>query len=385
MGVSVGSLIFFVAVFLSPVYLFPSGLPQPADLVFLLFAGYVVLNALYGRQEVRLPGFTLLWGALVLWVSVVAVSWAIIDGDGSLAFRALYYVYNLVVGVSVILFFRGRQSTEKVVIVSFVAALLLSFLGAIVDLGFGVRVTGFFNNPNQLGYFSLLSMAIVAVASRFSLSAPVAMVGMVSGLIAAMAASSLAAWGGLLFLLAAYVVQNSTGFSAVIKGVGAVASGVIAVLVVDVMQQGSLMGNVEARLDRAPDKVSEVVEERRYDRVLAHPEYWVLGAGEANQSSQRFGGYAGAEVHSSLGALLLAYGAGPLLIFLFMLGILVKRAPLSVGLVVLGVIFYSLTHMGLRFTPFWLLLAVIYVLYVDRLGRRSARNGVSPNVGAADA
>ena len=89
MGVSVGSLLFFVAVFLSPVYLFPSGLPQPADLVFLLFAGYVVLNALYGRQEVRLPGFTLLWGALVLWVSVVAVSWAIIDGDGSLAFRAL--------------------------------------------------------------------------------------------------------------------------------------------------------------------------------------------------------------------------------------------------------------------------------------------------------
>jgi len=62
MGVSVGSLLFSVAVFLSPVYLFPSGLPQPADLVFLLFAGYVVFNALHVRHVVRLPGFFILWG-----------------------------------------------------------------------------------------------------------------------------------------------------------------------------------------------------------------------------------------------------------------------------------------------------------------------------------
>jgi len=320
-------------------------------------------------------------GVLVLWVSVVAVSWAIIDGDGALAFPALYYVYNLVVGVAVILFFRGRQATEKVLIFSFVAALLLSLLGVIVDLGSASRVTGWFNNPNQLGYFSLLSIAIVAVASRFSLSSPVAMVGILSGLIAAMAASSLAVWGGVALLSIAYLVANAKGIGGFLKGVVAIMATMVLVLVIDVSQQGALLGNVEARLDRAPVKVAEVVQERRYDRVFAHPEYWFLGAGEAHQSHDRFGEYAGAEVHSSLGTLLLAYGLGPLILFLVMLGIILVRSPVAVGLVLLGVMFYSLTHMGLRFTPFWIFLVAVYIFHVDRKDRRSVGDGALPSVG----
>lgn len=371
MRISLGSSLFFVAVFLSPLYVFPSGQPQPSDLVFLLFSGYVFFNAFHSQEGVFLPRFAGLWGALVLWVSMVAVSWAIIDGNHALGFPALYYLYNLLVGVAVILFFRGGESAAKVLIVSFAAALLFSFLGVIVDLGSGTRVTGWFNNPNQLGYFSLLSMAIIAVASRFSLSGRVAMISMMSGLVAGLAASSLAVWGGLVLLFAAYMVANARGFGSYLRAVSAVAGAIVAVLAVDAVQQGSLLDNVETRFDRAPQKVAEVVEERRYDRVFAHPEYWLLGAGESHQSRDRFGDYAGAEVHSSLGTLLLAYGLGPFLIFLGMLGVLLVRAPLPVGLVLLGVMFYSLTHMGLRFTPFWILLAVIYVLYVDRAGRHS--------------
>lgn len=144
-----------------------------------------------------------------------------------------------------------------------------------------------------------------------------------------------------------------------------------------VLQNEQIKESVKMRFERAPEKISALYEERNYDRVFAFPEYWILGAGKADNSYQRFQDYAGAEVHSSFGNLLLSYGLGPFLIFIYILGILFSRAPLPVWFVLGGVLAYSLVHMGLRFTPFWILLVVIYTFYIDNKTKKTPEHSLS--------
>lgn len=378
------SSVLFLAVLASPVYVVASGLPQPADMVFLLFAGYLGISLVATSGAICFPGFFKLWASLVFWVCLVALSWAIVDGDYALARPALFWIYNFIVGLAVFQYLRRAEGGEKVLAIAFVGALIVSFVGVVVDLGAGGRVTAWFNNPNQLGYFTLLALATIAVLTRFELRKWWLMLGWLAGGVAAFSAASLAVWGGLVALVGGYLLANVNSLK------GAVRMGLVGIMllmgvvVFDYAGSGVLSAGFESRLDRAPEKIAGIVEERNYDRVVAFPEYWGVGAGEASRSVDRFGEYSGLEVHSSLGMLLLSYGIPALLMFLVMLGVLLKRAPLPVALVIMGVLFYSLTHMGLRFTPFWLFLVVVYFVYVDAprkiaMGTQNGRGGGRAN------
>lgn len=307
----------------------------------------------------------------------MAVAWALIDRDWSLAFPALFYIFNFLVGLALIFTIRRDQRAANILAFGVMVGLAFSFVGVLIDLGYGDRVTGWFNNPNQLGYFSLLSMGILAILAGFRLRSYVVVLGMVFGLVGLLSSASLGAWGGAVFIALAYLVANVGNVSFYVRGVIALLVICSVMWAVDYARDVAIIDNMETRIARAPSKLDGVFEERRYDRVFAFKQYWLLGAGESHGSEARFGEHTGAEVHSSFGNLLLSYGVGPFLLFLGMLGYLFIRAPLAVGFVLLGVMFYSLTHMGLRFTYFWILIAVVWSLHAAPRARYPLVNSKS--------
>jgi hypothetical protein len=104
-------------------------------------------------------------------------------------------------------------------------------------------------------------------------------------------------------------------------------------------------------------------EERGYDRIWNHPEYWVLGSGEGAYERFKDTTIIGShELHSSLGTLFFCYGAVGLLVFLIFMWTVMRRTRLHAWLVMAPAFAYGMTHQGLRFSLMWVLLGVVVAL-----------------------
>ena len=359
----------FVAIATSPVYVLPSGNPQPADVLFAIAAGVALFRALYLAQGFQRGRFPISWIALTVWVTTVCLAWGLILQSHEFIRYALFWLYNLAIGGLIVYFLSSVRSAPDVLASAIAAALIVSSVGVVSDLGFGTRVTGWFNNPNQLAYYSLCAMAALLVIYRFRLPIRVLPIaGMISGLVGIFASASLAAMGGLLALSAAYLCANVTSIHSARKLVGVLLVIVAGFIAAEFGSGGYISDNVSGRMDRADAKLESWFEERRYDRIIAFPEYWAFGAGEGHL--YRFQPYGDSEIHSSLGNMLFAYGLPGALLLSWLLIVATWRGGLSGWLVLAAPMIYSLTHMGLRTTMFWILIAVMW--YVFSVARRSS-------------
>ena len=111
-------------------------------------------------------------------------------------------------------------------------------------------------------------------------------------------------------------------------------------------------------LSRNPDDPLSLWK-RGYSRLVEHPEYLPLGAGEG--AFGRLTDLREKEFHSSLGNILMSYGVvglGLLFGFFFV----VFRSSPRINLFYFGLIMlYGVTHMGMRDTMLWIFLGLVYV------------------------
>jgi hypothetical protein len=108
-------------------------------------------------------------------------------------------------------------------------------------------------------------------------------------------------------------------------------------------------------------------EERGYDRILAHKEYWLLGAGEG--ATDRFAAttrISTAEIHSSMGTLFFCYGIVGITLFLVFLYRVAKGAPLRSIVMLAPALAYTFAHQGLRSTSAWILFGVFVAIKVSQ-------------------
>jgi len=352
---------------LSSLYVFPSGQPQPADFILLAFVG--VMGAMALRDEhLALSPFMAVWTLMVLWVLLVCLAWALIMQSSAFFIRAAFFLFNLLVGMALLRFLSVYSEGAYGLIRAAVSiALLISASQVVVQLTLGVgRTTGSFNNPNQLAYFSLCGIVVLMLLDDFHPRLrPLTLAGLGAGVVGILAASSLAAMGGLVLVAVGWAMANVTNLRHLVR-LGVVVTGVLALLlVIDSHSQSQVRQNLQARLEVAPDKVDRMVEERQFDRLLMFPHYVILGAGEAER--QRFAPHDRHEIHSSFVTMLFAYGLPGLVLFLAVLVTAVWHAPLYVWVGLAGPLLYSVTHNGLRTTLFWIVLVLCWHLYRRRL------------------
>lgn len=359
----IGAVLLFLGLSLSSLYLFPSGAPQLADFVLIGFSGVMLVMSL-GDKHLKVSPFAICWGMMVLWVLLVCLGWTLIMQTTTFFKPAQFFLFNFLMGMSLLRFLHVYGDRALGIIRSGVSISLLIAAGyTVMQLAMGIsRTTGSFNNPNQLAYFSLCGVVLLLMLDDFHIQMrPLALAGIASGVLGILAASSLAAMGGGVMVLAGWALANAKQVKHFARLLLLLPLLLLGVLVANVSSDGQVLRNLEARLDRAPGKVDSVYEERKFDRLMNFPEYAILGAGEAER--ERFAPYDGHEIHSSFINMLFAYGLPGLGLFLLTIAIVLRQAPLYVWAAVAGPLIYSTTHNGLRSTLFWMVLVIGWHLY----------------------
>ncbi|MEO7735805.1 MAG: hypothetical protein ABIY55_32925 [Kofleriaceae bacterium] len=364
-------LLWSLVVLLFPVYLFESGIPQPAD-----WLGLVLMVHLLGSWNGRLPGPSVRPLKVLLmflgYVLIVNVVWSFamfsfsLNGKDGFLMSPTFYIFNALMFFTFLLMFQryGEFVLWLTVRLVLAAALLQVLASFVVRSGHG-RSTVMFNNPNQLGYYALLSACIILLGQkRFRISTVMVTAGLAACAYLALLSASKAALASICGLGIVLVIGNIRTMALALLVFGALI----------------LTNNpFSAAIDRAQQRIENdqsygFIEERGYDRIIAFPEYWVVGAGEGAYRRFKDTSVIGAhELHSSMATLFFCYGiVGVVLFGLFLWGTM-AGAELRAWLIVGAGFAYGMTHQGLRFRMLWLLLALVCSMRELASRERAAR------------
>ena len=239
----------------------------------------------------------------------------------------------------------------------------LSILIQVASISVGsrplVRDIGFFNNPNQLGYYALLAASIITVTQlRFRLSVVWAGSCLLGALWLAAISLSKAALGGVVGLILLLTGARPRIILLMI---------VLALGLSRMIDLTPLGQNIQARVEHLG--WDDSLEGRGYDRIWKYPEYLVFGAGEG--ADDRFGWTA--EIHSTFAMVLFCYGIPGSFLFLAFFYELFCLAGWQYFKFLLPALLYGLTHQGLRFTEFWILMAVVTCVGMESSPARSRK------------
>jgi hypothetical protein len=346
-------------------YVFPSGNPQPAD--FLLLLTIVATLLIAWRQLPNESGLYIALGLFVGWIVLVNTIWYFISPDFVFLRKTSFYLYNALVFLFVIA--AGYHDWERLKVViwwSCVIALLAQFLYLeFVFHGLGKRATGTFNNPNQLGYWALLVMACLAVVKERTPLRIWDVLALGAGFyILMLSLSKAASISGMLLVLLIIAFCRLQRVSGLVLGAG-LALGLMFELasggLVERFMSFEPVANLEHRLSGIGTQEDDSLLHRGYVRLIQHPQYLAFGAGEGGfERLSRDAEKQGKELHSTLGTILMSYGLIGLGLFGMLLFVTFVRAPLASAAYLGPVMLYSITHMGLRFSLFWVFLGLVY-------------------------
>lgn len=335
--------------FTKPFYIFPSGGPQIADgLIAMLFFWGIFSGSRPSRETFGVLNSALLFSAYTLVINGI---WAMILADPSMLKTPIFYFFNTVtIFIVLSLHARDRDSALRILTTGIVLSLAIQSVLSVALLGMGSsrRSDLFFNNPNQLGYWGLLSVSIFCVLTRM------VRIRMV--------------WQIAVFLMGFYLVALSLGKAATLslgilfvlhfskKWWHFVLAVICGGIVLMVLQNQPILQDLATRLATIGHQQDDSLAGRGYTRIWNHPEYLLFGAGE--YGLVRFPGE-DRELHSTLGTLLFSYGAVGFSLFAMIMLRLLRRAGLSNFLYLAPAFAYGLTHQGLRFSLLWILMAVV--------------------------
>lgn len=158
------SFLLATAIALLPVYLFSSGNVQPAHVVLILFAALMLT-----RRGLSIE----LWAFLLAGVSVYSFAlesfYVVMGGSVKYLVNSAFFFYNFFISVTVYSYCRlyGVSSlVPGLVVASAIALLSVVLVGVLPDTVEGSRSTATFNNPNQLGYFSVCILSLTYLLYR---------------------------------------------------------------------------------------------------------------------------------------------------------------------------------------------------------------------------
>lgn len=350
--------------FLLPIYIFSSGLPQPGDLMIfpLLPAALTSWNGRLSKVSAR-PIRSL--ATFVLWCFLVNYAWMIILGKFALIGKdaflliPLFYAYNALILLCVlVLHQRFGEPFLRLTLNAVLVTALVQVAASLVVSSPGGRHAVLFNNPNQLGLYAMLSANILAFGRRrLGFGALKSAVGLTACVYLALLSASKAALAGsvLLFLIA--LLNNPR---------------TVVLLAIAMVGLLSFPNPLTRSMERTAMRLGEeqeggFFEGRGYDRIWNHKEYWVMGAGEGGLTRFKDTSVIGDhELHSSAGTLFFCYGFVGLGMFVAFLLRVIEGATLRNALMLAPAFAYGLAHQGLRFTLFWILIGIFICLKEQR-------------------
>ena len=346
-------------------YVFPSGNPQPAD--FLLLLTIIATLLIVWRQLPEEPALYIAVALFVGWIVLVNAFWYFLRPDFLFLKKPSFYIYNGLVFLFVIAAgYHDWQRLKTVIWWSCVIALFAQLLYLeFVFHGLGKRATGTFNNPNQLGYWGLLVMACLAVVKERAPLRVLDILALGAGFyILMLSLSKAASISGMLLILLIIAFCRLQRASALLLSVLLMLGLVFQIAsggLVERFMSLEPVANLEHRLSGIGSQEDDSLLGRGYVRLIQNPQYLAFGAGEGSfdrltEDAEK----QGKEFHSTLGTVLMSYGLIGLGLFGLLLFVIFVRAPLASVAYLGPIMLYGITHMGLRFSIFWVFLGLVY-------------------------
>lgn len=368
------SIVFLFGFSISSLYVFPSGLPQPADFVLLI---WVLLGMFTGqtlkvdKRYSRVLLFSVLFAA---WSVIVSFVNTLIYSDANIAFRSIFIVYNVLIFASLaIQMTRNFERYRKVVLYGAVCATVFSTLGVAVNYSSSLsRLTGWLNNPNQLAYYSLTISSILLITGRpTEIVKPWFLAAFLLNLYLVFLAASLTAMVAVPVILLGFILRVFLELRTALKlrffGATLALGAVVFIALLDFLAD-RLLFRFERRISIAEAKIDDI-EGRGFDRLLDYPDFIFFGMGEG--AIWRFEG-AVHEIHNTLLTVLFSYGPIGLLLFLGVLISAIWKRPIYFSACMTAIMIYGITHNGIRFTVFWMFLAVAIAAHAKVIMRNRA-------------
>lgn len=363
---------------LRPVYLFPSGGLQVADVVLIglfvyLFASFGVDR--HGQEDVKIAFTAML--PYILWVITVnLITFITIDSraassqNHSLLISCLFPIFNLFAVMTCIMLNqllgeRFSNILEK----GLVATSLVSAALVLMSSNGVARTVGGFNNPNQLGYYAVVISTIALIYSK-DFSNKSLLIILVCMLYSVVKSQSKAAVVAIAALLVFVVLFEPTLETHLNKKVRALIVVLILLGVLFILSDASFfsgnqfLSTLKRRMDNMfSENDSDLFYGRGYGRITEMNGAQIVW-GEGEGAYYRFSILHGKEIHSTYASTLVSYGVvGLALLFLAIYSLLFQHShSIMVPLLLFsGIFLYWITHQGIRTSMVWILFAVWYV------------------------
>ncbi len=365
-------IIIFMA--LKPIYVFESGSLQPCDFFLALYMVYHFIRTKGSIPWRNInPLFVFIILCVICWQCMVNVFWYVAYSDVYFLLSSVFYIYNL----GAFLFFvklglRTSLTNFKFSIaVGTILSASVALLGVVLNYGnySSIRSTGFFNNPNQLGFYGVILFTLLFFVKDV-LSRPWRIFLLCASACIVMASSSKAAFGGTCILAVCYILFDKNKQS-VFNNLGKIFLLACFVFLIysflssltSTTTDNSMISNMQYRILHMADKAdSDLATGRGYARIFEMGVNFFWGMGEG--AFYRFHTLKGLEVHSLFVNLLVSYGVIGVLGYTCIVGYVlingVKRTLYNVA-GFSGIFIYSFTHNSIRNSVVWLILALLCV------------------------
>jgi hypothetical protein len=338
---------YFVA---KPFYVFASGSVQPAEVALLLiFAIIVGSERIAWEPSLRQVYF---WAfAFIAYAVLCNLAWAVLLVSSDIAISAAFYVFNGI-GLLTSLYLVQRFGRS---------ALVTAFYGCVATVAvqlvatnyfehldeYATRTLGFFNNPNQLGYWSVLTATIILVIQRnVRISNMIAATASLCCLYLAALSLSKSAIMAMCILFVLHFVRRPVYLIVAIAFI---------FTFFQTFESTDLFLRLEHRYQLLGTDSDDTLEARGYDLLWNYWQFVFFGGGEGEW--HRFHRYR--ELHSSFGTILFCYGIIGAICFSMFLTKIGRVTGLGNVLYLIPAFIFGVAHQGLRFTLFWVLLGIL--------------------------
>lgn len=378
-----------LAMLLSPLYLWRSGLPQISHMIAALaFGKRFIVNPklLYFRKE---------WLSLIyfnVYSFLVAFVVYIIYADLQTLIAPIYYLFGFLVFLQIITVYLERER-QFLTSIFWLHLLMLILITTISLLGIGrseihegIRMMFAFNNPNQMANWTIWVVVILSVSARALYNSWIP--GLLALVIAAVLINlslSRAGFVGIFVLGVFYLglvmyhlviwirkqlpINKSILFRFAILFIAVIIILSLIIFFANYFSHGlSAFGFFSSLINRVINTdINFELGIRAYDRLWHYPQYLIFGAGEgatfrfAEKSTIPVEWNIIYEVHSSWAGLIFNYGLVGFFLFALFLFFVIKRLNyLWFKLILLGPFIFGFSNYNIRNWYFWVGLAVVY-------------------------
>lgn len=356
----------FLGIATSPLYLLSSGSPQLSHLFLFLFSILVLLK--FGISRDKYFYFFLFFVFFCFLINIFYIYkdlFQIKFIEIKYLRVPLFLTYNFIITISIISYFRHQKHFD-LVLYGLVISILIIFFHLIYEVfsdNLGYRYTAYYNNPNQLGYFSTCCFALVYLMYRNLYLSYNFMIIFISIIflfsILSLSKAAIVAIG----ICAVFTIKPT--FHKNSKIIFTIISLAIIYLFIFFFDE-IIKTNVFFRMMNMVSESDSSLEMRGYFVFLeGNLAQFIFGMGPKN--TFEFHGY---EIHSTFANILALYGLIGVLLFsllTFSWIFYIKNKYGLIGLIcVCGPpLLYGLTHNGIRFSFFWVIFAVSLMIEIN--------------------